>query len=108
MDTIESLLHRRSDLSTFVVHFTQDTNAMACDNLVSILKDRRLRACSAYGMARDLATRFTEVAEAQRIVCFTETPLEHAWMMCADIEGRDNRFNGYGVAFAKTFARRRA
>lgn len=56
-------------------------------------------------MARDLAAKFPEVAATQNTVCFTETPLEHAWTMCVDIEGRSIRFNGYGLAFTKTFAR---
>jgi len=108
MVTIESLLHRRTDLSTFVVHFTRDTEVAARDNLTSILKNRQLCARSVYGMAKDLAARFAEVAETQRVVCFTETTLEHAWMMCADIDGRDFRYNGYGLAFTKTFARHKS
>jgi hypothetical protein len=47
------------------------------------------------------------VADTQRTVCFTETPLEHAWMMCRPIAGRRFRFNGYGLAFTKAFARSR-
>lgn len=111
MTSIESLLHRRTDLSTFVVHFTRDTTTgevtTAYDNLMNILWFGKLEARTIYGMAKDLAERIPEVAETQRSVCFTETPLEHAWMMCADIEGRGIKFSGYGVAFTKTFARRR-
>jgi len=108
--TIESLLHRRTDLSTFLVHFTRDTptpSAAARDNLLSILGSQRLEARNTYGMAKDLAGKFPEVAATQNTVCFTETPLEHASTMCADIEGRSIRFNGYGLAFTKAFARLR-
>jgi hypothetical protein len=108
MATIEQLLHRRTDLSTFVVHFTrsaQDTSAL--DNLRSILSDRKLEARIAYGMARDLTTEFPSLEGSQSVVCFTETPLEHAWMMCSDIDTRTVQFNGFGVAFTKAFARRR-
>jgi len=108
MATIEDLLHRRNDLSTFVVHFTRDTPpSSAYENLLSILTGWCLRASNTYGMAKNLADRFPEVAATQRTVCFTETPLEHAWMMCSDIDNREVQFNGYGVAFTKTFARRR-
>lgn len=111
MATIENLLHRRTDLSTFVVHFTRETTTgevtTAYDNLMNILRSRKLEARTVYGMARDLAERIPEVADTQRTICFTETPLEHAWMMCADIEGRGIKFPGYGVAFTKAFARRR-
>ena len=53
MPTIESLLHRRTDLSTFLVHFTRDTptpSAAARDNLLSILGSQRLEARNTYGM----------------------------------------------------------
>jgi len=102
LPAIESLLHRRTDLSTFLVHFTRDTempSAAARDNLLTILRDRRLEARSSFGMAKELAEQFPAVAATQNTVSFTETPLEHAWMMCSDIEGRRIRFNGYGLAF---------
>ncbi|HUK73351.1 MAG TPA: abortive infection system antitoxin AbiGi family protein [Streptosporangiaceae bacterium] len=108
MHTIEDLLNRRTDLSTFLVHFTRDTQAppaTARDNLLNILQSRRLEARNTYGMAKSLAERFPAVADTQNTVCFTETPLEHAWMMCADIEGRTHPLSGYGLAFTKSFAR---
>jgi Putative abortive phage resistance protein AbiGi, antitoxin len=109
MPTIEDLLHRRSDLSTFLVHFTRDTDTpprSARDKLLCILRTRRLQARSSYGMGAELAARFPQVAATQKVVCFTETPLEHAWMMCQQIEGRTVQFDGHGIAFTKTFARR--
>lgn len=57
-------------------------------------------------MAVRLAEKFPEVAKTQQTVCFTETPLEHAWMMCRQITDRSFQFNGYGLAFTKSFARR--
>lgn len=111
MHTIESQLSQRTDLSPYLVHFTRDTenpSAAALDNLLSILRCKRLEARNTFGMARELAARFPAVAATQNTVSFTETPLEHARMMCADIEGRRMQFNGYGLAFTKAFARRRA
>jgi hypothetical protein len=108
MATIEELLHRRTDLSTFLVHFTRSYNRRSArSNLVSILRQRRIEARSVYGMADGLVERFPELADAQKTVCFTETPLEHAWMMCSNIEGRTMQFNGYGLAFTQALARRR-
>ena len=45
-EQIEELLHRRTDLSTFVVHFTRDseTGKTSKDNLLSILKAGKLKA----------------------------------------------------------------
>jgi hypothetical protein len=105
MPTIEQLLHRRTDLSTFVVHFTSGTNAGAEENLVSILSSNTIEARSVYGMGSEAATRDARIAETQRVVCFSETPLEHAWMMVEDIEGRGHRLSPYGVAFTKVWAR---
>jgi Putative abortive phage resistance protein AbiGi, antitoxin len=110
-EQIEDLLHRRTDLSTFLVHFTRASGdgMTGQDNLFSILKSGKLEARSAYGMAaQQLAGRFPAAAATQRGVCFTETPLEHAWMMCRPIAGRRIRFDGYGLAVTKTFARSRS
>jgi len=43
----------------------------------------------------------------QRTVCFTETPLEHVRIVCRPITDCRFRFDGYGLAFTKSFARRR-
>ncbi|WP_331732479.1 abortive infection system antitoxin AbiGi family protein [Streptomyces sp. NBC_00989] len=108
MPSIEALLHRRTDLSAFVVHFTRATAGdTASDNLKAILRDRSIEARNVFGMARDLAAKHEAVADTQRTVCFTETPLEHAWMMCEQIPNRTMKFNGYGLAFTRTFVRRR-
>ncbi|MCP3799759.1 abortive infection system antitoxin AbiGi family protein [Allokutzneria sp. A3M-2-11 16] len=107
MVAIESLLHRRTDLSTFVVHFTKDSGgATARQNLAAILENHTIEARTAYGMVKDRVYA-PEVVATQRAVCFTETPLEHAWMMCEEIDNRQVKFNGYGIAFTKTFARKR-
>jgi Putative abortive phage resistance protein AbiGi, antitoxin len=86
---------------------TVDPPASAAENLVSILSNLVIEARTAYGIARQLAERFPALAATQKTVCFTETPLEHAWMMNRPIDGRSIQFDGYGVAFTKTFARQR-
>ncbi len=110
MPSIEDLLHRRTDLSTFLVHFTRDSqDKSAMENLISILWDDRLRVGRPMGMASGIAIdrkeSNPEFYESQRVVSFTETPLEHAWMMCEDIVGREMGFRPYGVAFTKTWGR---
>ena len=60
-ERIEDLLHRRTDLSTFLVHFTRDSDdgaTISQDNLLKILKTGRLEARNSYGMAMRLAERF--------------------------------------------------
>ncbi len=46
-----------------------------------------------------------EVWEAQRAVCFTETPLEYCHLMVQEIEGRRFRFGPYGIAVTKRIGR---
>jgi hypothetical protein len=105
MTTIEDMLHRRNDLSTFLVHFTRPTRAgcSGFDALKSIVSQREIEARTAYGVAANISG----VAESQKVVCFTETPLEHSWTMTLElVERRSSNFAPYGLAFTKTFARR--
>jgi hypothetical protein len=105
---IEDLLHRRSDLSTFVVHLTKDTpsGVTAKDNLISILNSTTLRAGEPMGWAHVQAnTAGGDALASQRVVCFTETPLEHLYAMFAEISGRSVQLRGYGIGFTKIAAR---
>jgi hypothetical protein len=103
---IEQLLHRRSDLSTYLVHLTRgDDSTDAYDNLLNILDTCRLFARSAYGMARTVGS--ASFRATQRVVCLTETPLEHVWMMSESMTGRTVRLSPYGLAFSKAWARKK-
>ncbi|MFG1771736.1 abortive infection system antitoxin AbiGi family protein [Nocardia salmonicida] len=107
-DRITELLHRRSDLSTFLVHFTRgDDDAEALKNLMGMLTDHAIEARTRYGMAAKLSHPTGAIAEKQRVVCFTDTPLEHCWMMVREIQGRGWKFQPYGIAFTKSYARAR-
>ena len=100
MTTIETLLHRRPDLSTFLIHFTRKFNGKcAYENLISILLDQCLKARSKLGKAKDFDV------QGQEVVCFTETPLEHSWVLVEDIQGRQANLEPYGIVFTKIWAR---
>lgn len=105
---IDSLLHRRPDLSTFLVHLTA-ASPDAETNLISILTARTLAARNPYGLLRDHALDNREtnptLFQSQLVVCLTETPLEHVWMMCEDIADRSHPLSPYGLAFSKPWAR---
>lgn len=104
---IDDLLHRRNDLSTFLVHLTKDFDGVSAkENLRNILDCMSIEARSVFGMGKDFANDDPTFQESQKVACFTETPLEHVWMMCAEIEGRDNGLSPYGVAVTKAWARR--
>jgi hypothetical protein len=105
---IQDVLNRRTDLSTFVVHFTKcDAGRSAADNLRSIIHGRCLEARSPFGWARDQVTSAApEVQASQRCVCFSEAPLQHLYSLVAPIEGRGVRLEPYGLALTKGAARR--
>jgi hypothetical protein len=106
--SIGDLLQRRGDLSTFLVHLTSDYNGKTARAILkSILKSRTLEARSVFGMGKKLAGLDEETRLTQLTVCFTETPLEHVWMMCEEIESRDKQLAPYGLAITKSWARSR-
>jgi hypothetical protein len=104
---IADVLAQRSDLSAFVVHLTRDhPQADAKQNLRSIIQQRVLRAGEPKGWAT--WERFqlpNEVLESQRVVCFSETPLEYARALFEDIAGRTVQLKPYGLALPRMVAR---
>jgi hypothetical protein len=106
---IERLLNRRSDLSTFVVHLTKDGaggSPTASENLAQILTAGTIEARSPMGWTGTGGNRLPAAAlEAMKVVCFSETPLEHIYSLFQDIRGRGIRLSGYGLAFTRDTAR---
>ena len=116
---IRDVLSRRSDLSTFLVHLTRDWDdeldnqpimIPARQALISIIADKQLRAYTPMGFAPDQDDPENDAKQTQRMVCFTETPLQHAWAMFEEIDDRERRIKlqPYGLALTKVLARRRA
>lgn len=106
MRNISSVLNQRSDLSTFVVHLTKANGAVsAADNLRSILRQRTIEARTAMGFC----ARIDSVSDqlTQRVVCFSETPLDELHALFAEIRGRGVHLAPYGVVFTKVTARRK-
>src|SRR5437667_5968188 len=98
---IRDALNRRGDLSTFVVHLTKHQpagglNARAV--LERIIDQRVLRASTPMGWAAANAPAGA-ARDSQRVVCFSETPLEHIYSLAADIAGRQVRLAPYGLVF---------
>lgn len=77
------------------------------DNLLSVVETRKIEARRALGMAQHLDGYLQGSVADQRVLCFSEMPLEHAWMMTEEIEGRTIQFSRYGLVFTKTTARRK-
>jgi hypothetical protein len=111
MPSIYDILRQRGDLSTFIVHLTKGKADEPFCNLVSILTGQRIDARSYFGLpqSRALAEKFegTSFAQSQKAVCFTETPLAHVHLMCGDIKHRAVGLREYGIAFTRTYARRK-
>ncbi len=104
---IETVLARRTDLSTFLVHLTRTSeDTPAKDRLKSILTTRRLEARTPFGPAVAKLKSAGLPTTSQRCVCFTETPLEHVSLLAEEIEDRQCQFERYGIAITKKQARR--
>lgn len=58
------------------------------------------------GIARQQDDPNDPTKQSQRVVCFSETPLEHVNLMCGAIEGRSVEMEPYGIALTKLQARR--
>lgn len=103
---IQDLLARRSDLSTFIVHLTRQTedgNSPGA-NLRSILRGEKIEARSTFGPAAS-KLQSSEDRESQNCVSFSETPLEHLYCLVQKIPKRQFRLSSYGLAFTKMKAR---
>jgi hypothetical protein len=102
---IRSVLSRRSDLSTFVVHLSRDNNGgSAADRLRAIIAAWKIEAKSPF---RAAVRSGRDDIDSQRCVCFTETPLEYLHLLVGRIEGRQYDFGPYGVAITKQLARKK-
>lgn len=98
---------QRPDLSPYLVHLTRDLSdgSSARDNLVSILNDRCIEARNPHGLAvphlPHIGIDDPQFLECQRVVCFSETPLEHLSGLVDPGIWRKYHFRGYGLAFEK-------
>jgi hypothetical protein len=95
---IREVLHRRTDLSTFVVHLTkvQQPDLTAADALAEIARSGVIEARSAMGWAKEYDDAEAPPQSSQRVVCFSETPLEHIHLLAQQIPGRRVRLEPYG------------
>jgi hypothetical protein len=115
---IQDVLSRRSDLSTFVVHLTRGEVEMdsegeevflpAAQKLRWIIEDRAIKAFTPMGMATEQDDPNDPAKQTQRVVCFSETPLEHIYSLVAEITTPRRRIQlePYGLALTKLITRR--
>lgn len=98
----EQLTERRTDLSAFLVHLTREYDGQdAEENLVSMAASLCIEARNAFGLAKEWDERLASSERSQRVVCFSETPLEHLWMLCEPIQGRQSQLAPYGWIFRR-------
>lgn len=103
---IKEILRRRSDLSTFLVHFTRNKDGISArSRLESILTKHKIEALTPMGHAKKALDKAAIKADSQRVVCFTETPLEYAHLLLEEISGRGCHFEPYGIAIPKKVGR---
>lgn len=104
---LKDILNRRGDLSTFLVHLTREYNGHTPrENLERIIELGELRARNVFGMCAERQQELTDDARAtQKVVCFSETPLEYTYMMVQEIQHRQFHFGPYGIAITKFMGR---
>jgi hypothetical protein len=103
---INDIVNRRSDLSTFLVHLSRaDGEESAADRLESILTRKVIEARSMYGHLKRRLEHEGRQLDSQKVVCFTETPLEFTNLMVEPIDHRNFRFAPYGIAITKKMGR---
>jgi hypothetical protein len=106
---INDLLRKRSDLSSFVVHFTRrgKDGISPEKNLKSIIRQQTIEARTPFGPAiRSLETKSARDLSSQKCVSFSETPLEHLDCLTEIVPKRSFCLSPYGIAFTKMTARR--
>jgi len=103
---VRELLEGRSDLSTFLVHFTrpQDDGTTGRSVLLKILNDQTIKASRVHGIGKSLLEG-SPVEHLFAVVCMSEAPMTHWSMLCSEIPGRSWRFAPYGLVFSKDWAR---
>lgn len=108
MTHIRDILHRRTDLSTFVVHLTRASNGLTGrEALASIARSGVIEARRAMGWAHEHDDPAAPGELSQRVVCFSETPLEHIYLLLGEMEpSREVEMEPYGVALTKLAARK--
>lgn len=98
-----SSLLARDDLSRFLVHLTRDYDgASACDNLLSILRQKRICARNAHClfMYEFDRLRFSRMLrERFQAVCFTEVPLPQVKRLISKVARRSIKLKPYGLVF---------
>lgn len=105
---IRTVLSRRSDLSTFIVHLTRDDSGKSAkDQLKSIVQSWGIQARNPFGTAVKKLQEAELSRDSQKCVCFTETPLEYLHLLLGTIKGRSRDLAPYGVAITKKLARKK-
>lgn len=99
---IDDILSQRTDLSQFVVHLTKSTeNEEARHNLISIIKDKEIRAADHHCyFSPKLRIEDLKLQKRFHVACFTETPLEKIHLL-TDIARRTVNLEPYGLVFLK-------
>jgi hypothetical protein len=101
---IRDVLLQRSDLSSFLAHFTRLTEdgKSARSNLKRILRKQTIEARNPFGPAKSLRGKDRE---SQRCVSFSEVPLQHIDCLTFEIPRRQIRLSPFGLVFPKMRAR---
>lgn len=126
--TKEQLLEKRGDLSPYLIHLTRtgrwkrwkDNFNLPQDDfqtvdakqaLENILGSLKIEARTPYGYF-NLKVPYGHRNQTSQVkrqwllaACFTETPIDHVYLQTLDIQGRQQHFQPYGLAFSENVVR---
>ena len=113
--SLEEFLESKRDFSPFLVHFTKDGVDIlgdpcvpAKDVLNEILKERTLKAVSHFCLFSPnlIKLQNASLEDKFKVVCFTETPIEHIDVLLKEVIERDFKPKPYGLVFKKEYIRK--
>ena len=95
---IKDALLQRSDLFSFLVHFTRrcEDHKSPRSNLNRILTNKTIEARNPFGPAKNLRGKDRD---SQRCVSFSEVPLAHIDCLTFEIPKRQIRLSPFGFSF---------
>lgn len=132
--TRDQVIQKRGDLSQFLIHLTrtgpvtlrkdihsslsQDLifNRTARERLESLIAKKTIKALSSFGyfhykVPKAYPDGYIHNSDSKvmrawlKVVCFTETPLDHLFVHTLPISERNLHFEPYGLAFKEEFIR---
>jgi len=107
--TKEEFLDKKKDYSPFLVHLTRNNGERSSKEILEcILKEQVLKAYNYFCLFNNkLNVLNDDIKNRFKVVCFTETPIDQINLLLERVQGRNKRFESYGLVFEKNYIRKK-